>query len=202
MALPVQDLNHVAEGLAYLTDQYKNPANVPILQGLLSVYLRRIQDLENVLWQIVNTRILANAPTGDQLTQLGNLVGQPRGAFNDTNLLAAILLRILTNKSNGLANDIINMVAAISTGGWSYWEGAHAAFGVGLWNLASPDLAQQLLTAAKPGGVYAELVYTTWADGNDFSFSSVYLSSAGEAGWGSVYDSGASGGLLASARIL
>jgi hypothetical protein len=201
MAVPTQYTNHVTDGLAHFTDGFKDPLKVPILQGLTSVYLRQIQYLENVVWQIVLGRMLANTPTGDMLTQLGKLVGQPRGSYNDANLLVAVELRIMANRSNGTAPDILAMAVALSPL-WAYWEVHPMGFAVGLWNIASPDLAQDVLTEAKPGGYYGLVVYTTWSDGNDFGFTSHYDSTQGEAGFGSIYDSGVSGGLLASARAL
>ena len=77
-----------------------------------------------------------------------------------------------------------------------------AAIYFGLWDLTLPpnDVGAELARA--PGnGIYGELVYTTWADGNDFDFSSVYAAGAGEGTFGSVYDPTV-GGLQAAAISL
>lgn len=200
--VPSVDNNHVAEGLAYFTDHYRNQTFIP---AWTATYLRRIQDLENVFWQIIDGRLLANSPTGLTLTYLGKIVGQPRGSYDDVDMLAAVKLRILANKSNGLSNDIIRLAQAIAGAfgsGWAYWEIPQASFGVGVYDVSSPDVAQSLLHAARSGGTYGVLGYTTWKDaGNNIQLGSIYDAKAGQSGLGSIYDSTA-GGPLAASRAL
>lgn len=195
--LPTYDGTHVAEGLKLFTDYIRKQPNAT---KLTATYLRRVQELEDAIWQVVNSRLLVNNPTGDVLTKLGKLVGQPRGSLTDTDMLVAVKLRILANRSSGLSNDAIKIASTLSPS-WGYHDLPIASFIAETYNITSADMAQQLLSAATPGGVYGVLYVSDWTDGADFEPGSVYDAAAGQLGFGSVYDATV-GGLAVSARVL
>lgn len=196
---PSVNQNHVQEGLALLTSRY---ANAPVLQGLLTAYLNRIQDLENVLWGILNAFILANNPTGDQLLQLAKLVGQAPDGLTSADLLLAVKLRIAANTSQGRAEDIIKMAASL--GVYNYVEAWPAAFLVEVWNpgLSNPQIVGSLFSAAKDPGVYANLHYSTGPSSQQLKFSSIYAPSAGNGVLASSYTTVPNAGLLCATVVL
>src|SRR5271154_7136302 len=56
---PTQITNYIEQGLAFFTSEYQN-GNAPQLQALVASWLGECQTLENVLWDVINLRQLAN----------------------------------------------------------------------------------------------------------------------------------------------
>lgn len=198
--IPAVDNNHVAEGIALLTDRYRTKVNIP---KLLTALLKPTQDLENAIWSVINAYMISTPPVGQQLQDLGALVGQSRSGLSDADFLTAIKLRILANRSAGRAEDILGIAHVLSLGAPAgYYESYPAGFTVEISDVTNASVAVSLLTEAKPVGVRGVVHYTTWPDGSDFVWGSHYQSSAGELGYGTIYDSRAHGGLLAAAAEL
>jgi len=227
MAYPTLDTNHVAEATALLTDHYRTKVVIP---KLLQCYMNRLQELEGVFWDIINKMLLANSPVGDQLNKLGNIVGAVREpGMSDADYLQAVKIQIRVNRSQGLSEDVIQ-VATLALNGASiplyvdvsasgpitiswvdpasfifvrppkYTINQGAAFSLDCSNLQAPNNIARLLGDTRSVGTYGELHYTTWADGNDFEFGSVYSSAAGQGTFGSVYTTSV-GGLLAAGAV-
>ena len=95
-------------------------SNLPNLDALTRIYLRQIQDVEDVLFEIMLERDLDNA-VGVQLTILGNIVGQPRTTLDDNRFRTAIRARIAINLSDSTAEDIIGIANLILVDGESYF---------------------------------------------------------------------------------
>lgn len=70
--LPAADVN--AETQSDLITQYQNSPN---FKALLKIFTDQIQELENVAQDLLNKRLL-DVAVGDQLTIIGNIVGQQR----------------------------------------------------------------------------------------------------------------------------
>lgn len=112
MAYPAQITNHVAAAQARLLVEYQQS---PILQGLIGVFAARVQLIENALYAVMTQRALATA-SGQQLDNLGKIIGLPRSAVPGGNVDAtyAIWLRvqILVNVSTGAAPNLIAICLA------------------------------------------------------------------------------------------
>ncbi len=138
--------------------------------------------------------------TNALMDTVGNLVGQPRLGQNDLNYLSTIYLRIAVNRSYAVPPNWSNFAAILlqtSGGPADYWEG-DAAFRLSVYDMTlNPIAVATVLAGAVGNGILGQFGYSTWPDGNDFSFTSRYSSGAGEAGWGSRYDSGVGGLLVA-----
>jgi hypothetical protein len=118
MAVPTQDTTHVAEAAALLIEQYKNTT---VVGGFAAVFARQIQTLENAVWSVLNSLPLSAQPLGgptnwDILDKIGAIVGIPRNGLADIPYLAAIKIKIRINRSDGLAEDIIQITALLFTG--------------------------------------------------------------------------------------
>lgn len=107
--LPEPNTKHVEDARKLLISQYQKK---PVIQGFLDSYIRRLQDAEDVLWDIVDAFILDNA-TGAQLNVLGNLVLEPRRGRTDPEYRVSIRIKILVNRSRGRIEDIV-AVAGLS----------------------------------------------------------------------------------------
>ena len=107
--LPTKILNHELGAVALLTDQFQQ-SNI---QGILRSWAIQFQDLEDVFWQVLESRNLAGE--GVQLDQLGALVGEPRNGRSDAQYKLAIPLRILINASDGSTEALIEILIRVMT---------------------------------------------------------------------------------------
>ena len=104
--IPTKELDHEGTGKKLLLEQFKY--NTPVLQGLLGVFLRRCQELEDIFWDIIEKRHI-DVAAGAQLDSLGLLVGEKRLERDDTDYRQAIRLRIRVNRSKGRIVDVIDV---------------------------------------------------------------------------------------------
>ena len=197
---PTVDNSHAAEAQALFTDHYRNQLVIP---ALMKSFMVPIQELEGVFWDIINKFLLANNPVGDQLNKLGSIVGCQRlPGQSDADYLLAVRLQIRINRSMGLSEDVIQ-VATIATGEKPlYVDLDWAGFIVQELDMTiNPNVLASELSATRSAGTYGNLIYTTWADGDDLVWGSVYSAATGENGFGSVYD-GTVGGLMAAGAAI
>lgn len=204
MAFPTKNTSHVAIGLGRLVSRYQGQPNIT---KLLTSYLKEVQAAENMLWDVLTLRNIASG-VGDQLDQIGKIVGQPRDGLDDTGYRVAIGLRILANRSSGRTSDVQKLAQALASGFTAdlngkveYYEAPVYSFSVGVWNQTHPEIAASLFTEARAQTSRGVMHYSTWADGNDFEWGSRYDAAAGQGTWGSRYDSTV-GGLYVSGRAL
>jgi hypothetical protein len=199
MAYPTVDNNHAAEAQALLTDHYRNQTVVP---ALLASFMPSVQALENTFWQIINSFLLANTPTGDQLNALGGIVGASRGSLDDADYFKKVLLQIRVNRSQGLSEDIIQ-VATIYLNGQTplplYLDMPNASFLVEISNLPSPYVLQALLPAVRSVAIYGELRYSTWSEAEDQQFAND-SEADGVGTWDPYPYTGTSGGMMYDSR--
>lgn len=150
MSYPTPDENHVAEGLEYLIAQYRDKVTI---KALITAFLNRVQDIEDVLWDVIESGMLATPPTGNALDQVADLVGVKRGGFTDAQLLVFTKAAIIARRSGGRANDIINVCAdVLST--FAYQEFYPAAFQVTAYSVPADyawPIALALRIARDPG---------------------------------------------------
>jgi hypothetical protein len=161
-----QDTNHVQESLALLTGQFASDQRTPNVRNMVRVRAGRTQDVENALWASINSQLLAKMPTGQALNQLGDVIGEARGTFNDVQYLLWILVAVRAHEANGLAEDAIQIAAlALGPGVAKYLEWSPPGYEILALNIfgdyAAP-LAQALSLARPPG--YPGLL--EWSDFN------------------------------------
>lgn len=177
MSLPVYEPDHVAKGIALLLQQWRTSSK---LVGILATYLRIFQDLEDVTWDVINSRMLDTA-VGAQLDMLGDLVGESRRGRNDIDYRAAVRLRIRVNRSQGRAVDVIDIATQGSGAPVKYREYPESfAWEVELVNPPSPAAVAQALMQAKAAGSRGYVIYTSSGNLNDyFRWSSTASITAG-----------------------
>jgi hypothetical protein len=164
--LPTFDKTHVAEALALLTGQFSSDVNTPNVRNLVRIAGNRTQDVENTLWDVINSQLLAKGPTGAALDQIADLVGSPgRGSFTDAQLLLWVLVTVRARKNAGLSEDAIQIAAlALGSGVATYQDVAPAAYLVSAMNIPGLFAAPlgQALHLAKPPGVRGVLEWSNW----------------------------------------
>jgi len=196
--IPVLQSDHKTDARALFTDQFRGRK---VLQGLIDSYCVAIQAVETMLWQVINSRTLATA-TGDQLDQIGKIVGEARQSRVDTNYRAAIQLRIRVNRSNGEAEDVIQVsTLALGVAPFLYTEVYPAGFYVTALNLTAAT-ALALGTAiqkSRAAGTRGELIYSTWATANNFVENSRAGGAALAKGFGSRSGGAGAAGVLVAA---
>jgi hypothetical protein len=211
MGIPDRADDIVAVDTARLTNAYVDQANV---SGLLSVFLARQQELETQLWAVITSRLLGvsrayepdpSDPDNEELATLvevvldsadahldtvGALVGESRLGRSDEEYLVAIRIRILVNKSRGLATNLLQIAAQSLPLGQNatYTEPSTATFQVTALNFDGAPTLARMLGQAKMGGVRGVLVYSQIPQEQTFIWASDAGASTGDvSGFTSVY---------------
>lgn len=106
----IENTEYNAEALALLLEQYKGKENI---EDLLSSYMEQVQLIEGPVYDLWFKRLLDNA-TAAQLDLLGEVVKQERVSADDDIYRAFITARISINRSNGRAEELLNILALVS----------------------------------------------------------------------------------------
>lgn len=100
MITPITD--HVKRGLARLVEQYKNSTKFKLW---ISVYLQRIQNLEDATWEVLEKRSIDNG-IGIALDYIGKILNRPRGGLSDDDYRIALRAEIAILRSTGNGDDL------------------------------------------------------------------------------------------------
>ena len=101
---------HADDAAARLTSQY---ADAEKLRGLVSLWGERVQGIEDAAWSLLTDRWL-DVAEGQQLDEIGDLVGEPRLGRTDETYREAINVRITINQSGGEPERIIEFFRRIA----------------------------------------------------------------------------------------
>ena len=167
MGLPAVDNAYVSEALALLTGQF-SALNAPNLRNLLTASANQRQTLETTLWNVIDAQLLClagqpNGPSGQALNQLGDLVGLPRGAFNDTQYALFISVIVAARKSGGRSEDLLKVCQlALGLNAFSlneYYPGRVDIYAAAIANDDYASPLSQALRLARPPAVFVEFTY-------------------------------------------
>ncbi len=103
--LPEPNEQHVIEARKLFIEQFRGKR---VVQGFLDTYIRRLQDIEDVLWEIIDARILDNAVDA-QLDTLGRLVKETRRGRSNLVFRNGIRIKIRVLRSKGRILDVIDV---------------------------------------------------------------------------------------------
>ncbi|HYQ47146.1 MAG TPA: DUF2612 domain-containing protein [Polyangiaceae bacterium] len=194
--------------LAYIDDYADEASERPISQyrdkprllALILSYVRRCQELENAAWDVILKRMIDNAENA-QLDTIGKIVGQSRGGQSDSVYRAYITARIRINRSQGHADDAIDVLMLVDAGipAWTEYYPASARIDYTDGPATSPliliDLAKlaiaagvQLLLVAAPPGTEADSVFT-YSNYGDPDVAGLGYGHYGSTSYGGVYAS-------------
>ncbi len=84
-------------------------------EKILKVFLKKVQEIEDVNFQILNERSIFTA-IGAQLDVIGILLVVPREGLEDEPYRKKLLLKIATNSADGTPNSMIDIIKTYSEG--------------------------------------------------------------------------------------
>lgn len=182
--IPTLNEEHVAEARALLTSAFNGKT---VIQGMLDSYIGGVQSLEIAIFDVIELRLLDNA-TDAQLDTLGALVGETRQGRDDSTYREAIRLRIRVNRSQGRAEDVIQVAKIATDDNFTYTEVFPAGWEVETFDTVAPNTVAHLLGQTKAAGTRGVLVYTMWPFSETFRWASVYGGTDTPDYFGSTYD--------------
>lgn len=121
--VPPAVTDHIEQALADLLSKY-SPERAPRLRRLVTVEATQSQEVEDAFQELLTERYLDNAE-GVQLDLYGKLVGNvaaSRGALTDDDYRRFIRVAIQINRSDGGAEQAIQIVAEIVDSAISYTQ--------------------------------------------------------------------------------
>lgn len=102
-------LDHEAQALARLIEQYKGSTNI---ENVIKAIVPQTQDQEPVLDDLQLLRFLG-AASGEQLDGLGRILDTPRAGLSDTDYRGLLTVKIAENFSEGTIEDLIGIFNAL-----------------------------------------------------------------------------------------
>lgn len=153
---------HESVGAARLITRFKG-SNAPLVVAATRIVLRRIQHLEDVLWDVYTLSWLDTAE-GVQLDNLGAIVGEPRKGRGDDQYRVWIRARIAINRGNGKVSDVLKVARLVLGEGPSieYVPRYPAAYEIEVLE-SSADMVEvaAILNEARGAGIGFELHATS-----------------------------------------
>lgn len=150
----------VQTALDKLLAQFKNSTK---LKELFSAILSPLQTTEDDLIDLSTNR-WPDSAEGEQLDNLGAIVGQPREGKIDPIYRLWIKARIYVNRSTGVPSDTLNILALVVDPDTEYHliEQPPAGYLVELWNVNPVNYPSifDLLLEVKPAGVRLHSTYS------------------------------------------
>lgn len=148
----VRNQAHVEQGLDRLLERFKDRL---YLEGALRVVLERVQNIDDVAWDLfIGSRL--DTAIGVQLDALGDIVGEPRLGRADELYRIYIRARIRINRANGKPTDTLQVARLIiePTATLEYIPEYPAAYKVRITgtSIRALDL-RKILVQVKPAGV-------------------------------------------------
>jgi hypothetical protein len=187
--------DHVTSGILKLIPPFWGKPRITAgLQG----FLLEVQELEDVIFDFMNARLLGNA-TGWSLKMLGKIVGQQNHGWSDELFRTMIRARIRANRSTGKIKDVLAVAHLIFGGSTPIawldlgWAGLRLIVpGIERADTAIP--AKLLLPITRAAGVGLELVTNSQDADRLLGYSVSDLPASGtRIGWGTVTDSSVGG---------
>ncbi len=182
---------HLDEGRKLLIEQFRKKPNI---DGFLSAYLNRVQELEDEIWKVLWGWVLGYAVAG-QLDDLGVVVGEAREGREDAEYEAAIRVRIRVNRSKGRSSDLVD-IADLLLDAFLYTEYGFLEWSVDAYEISTSRAIGLIraLTQAKAASSYGVVVTADW----DVDEVARFGSAAG----GTVYMMGSAAGATLENRKL
>ncbi len=185
-AILQQKTTHVAEALALLGEAFKQKPN---MTALLTTFTSSVQELETVIWTVIDGYLLPSA-VGSQLDSLGGLVDEPRQNRSDADYRLAIQIQIRVLHTHGRDEDIIE-VAKLMLSDFTYTEAWPAGWVLDGYsvNVSAVDWIVNKLRETKAAGTAGTFSYSSHARSDLGNRSFVFGSVSG----GVVYGTNGAG---------
>ncbi len=154
--------NHVQQALDRLLQQYKGRPNIA---AFITALVEQVQDLEDAIYPLDQYRQLIYA-YGQQLDNLGEVIGLSRNGLNDQEYLVLLLGTIAENNSDSTAGTLLDVIQLVFQSSQVFYKDPNSSsggatppatisFGVGDPVFPTQLLAQveQIVLAAVAAGV-------------------------------------------------
>lgn len=155
-----QITDHVVQAKDRLITQYKEQPNI---EAIVETYASQRQEVETVLFQLLNERSIDTA-VGQQLDLLGDILDEPRTGLTDNIYSVRLLNKISQLNSEGTAEDLINIYKILMQADSVQYGEIQPAHVVLLAINPNPigELSEiaQSLEGAKPAGVSIQAIST------------------------------------------
>ncbi len=153
--LPERNDDHVVEARALLIEQFRKK---PVIQAFLDAYIRPLQDVEDALWDVIDSRVLPDAVDA-QLDSLGDLVKERRRGRTDAEYRVGIGIKIKVLRSKGRIRDIIEISQLANAPGTPNIENhRHLNFQVDVVEQIGERYLADYLSSARAAGSYGNLI--------------------------------------------
>jgi hypothetical protein len=150
--------DYQARAVAELYEQYRYDVN---FQRLLRALSAGQQDVENMLWDVGQSRLL-DVATGHALDQKGSIVGEPRLGRDDTDYRATIKFRQALRNANGTMPDLLYVARVLSGASTARFAERQEVPELALFTDADPGPSfQGLVDPVAAGGVRVTLTLHT-----------------------------------------
>lgn len=173
-----QITDHSAQAIARLHEFHKDKTNI---LAFINAIIDPHQDIEDAMWQLFTERTIDTA-IGQQLDDIGKIVGQPRNGLNDDDYRRHIRAKISVSQSNGRVLDVINVSRLIIDEALTAIEidqiGAAAVEVILTGTLVTDAIVDFLIAFLRDtvaGGVRIILQHLQVAEANAFTMGAVTL---------------------------
>jgi hypothetical protein len=109
MTTMTQNTTRVADAQGNLIGQFRNHANI---DAIVKAFAQQSQDLESAAFEVLLDTLIASA-VGQQLDNVGDVVGVERGGRTDDDYRVRIGAQILLNNSSGTVEELIGLAVAL-----------------------------------------------------------------------------------------
>lgn len=158
MAL-TEKLNHVAEALDNLVQQFKGSGNLALF---ITSWVNEVQELEGMWFDLLQNRWIVTA-IGAQLDGVGSIVGEARGGRSDDDYRTAIIARVGINVGSGTPEEIITYVTTVTDNGdvvlTEFFPASLTVRAVTALTTAEATIIGNLLKEIKSAGVKIDFIY-------------------------------------------
>lgn len=137
MATELKDVNHIQPlpnfvegGLDYLPGEFLRQKEN--LVKFLTVYLKRMKDLDDMWVKLAEGRLLQNAE-GDNLDEIGRQVGISRDGLSDQNYRAIITILLSSAAKHGTRPEVIQTLTQLfGEDNFTTWKGDNFRFDINI----------------------------------------------------------------------
>ncbi len=185
-----------SEALANLIEFFKNK---PKIAAFISAFVDQSQDVEDGSFEVLLDTIIETA-VGVQLDGIGVIVGRARGGLSDDLYRVRLQAQILLNKSSGLLDEILTIIALLEAAPiTNVIEKYPAGFVIEILDIqGSPAQLAAIIAEARSAAVNGHLHYSLSPAAELFTFASGDVPEA-DTSKGFANDAGTTGGKYADA---
>lgn len=144
---------HVQDSIDRLLYQFQDKAKI---EGLVEANSQQIQQLEDVLYSMINGRTL-QAATGATLDRWGNVLDELRLGDSDQNFRSRLFFKVIRNIASGTPEEMIQIYSDLMQAGLvqlqEVYDGNVVLIAHNAQNVPSLTYAKELVQAVAPAGV-------------------------------------------------